>query len=59
MFPHFSPQVTGPSLQALRQLLLKLLNKPQAIWDPHAFGAVEAVPRSWVIVAFAAPGGIQ
>ncbi|KAI7836279.1 hypothetical protein COHA_009867 [Chlorella ohadii] len=48
-------QITGPTLTALRLFSAKLRTKPPAIWSRYTFGVVAAVPRSWVIVAFAAP----
>lgn len=48
-------QVTGPSLAELRLFSAKLRSRPQTIWPRNTFGSVEAVPRSWVIVAFSAP----
>lgn len=55
--PQFLLQVTGPSVQALRQLSPKLLNKPDTIWSRRTFGIVEPMPASWVIVAFSTPVG--
>jgi len=53
--PPHSMQVAGPTLSALRLFSPKLMKKPSTIWSRYVFGAVEAVPASWVIVAYAAP----